>query len=342
MREESIESREVVVRLGPTTRPIQLSSGEVIHYAREALDTMVENARTRFLPQFVEHLHYLPPIGCLTRLRVSETKDEAYLTGVERRLLRGTAGDGALPRRTIAQAGHAEQLAQLADLELQISYEPRNFDPDDAANFEDAPIILGRHDLHADLPPLIWILTFGEGIAVAWASKYFLEAFMKRLGEALGNGLVDWLLQAARRAKRADRANLVECKFETASGVQVLAFCPFDPDSGPHVETLRQGIEPLGDVGLFCGSIERGEQPAEMRQVAFLWDGLRWQLCWWASDEVTFVTNWFRRNAPDPKRFLGRPLGAELEALGYVLYRDPDVNSNDTSERGDSQEPQSP
>ncbi len=40
--------------------------------------------------------------------------------------------------------------------------------------------------------------------------------------------------------------------------------------------------------------------------MAFIWSSKHgWCLAWWASDEASFITGWFRRHAPAPERFLG-------------------------------------
>lgn len=99
---------------------------------------------------------------------------------------------------------------------------------------------------------------------------------------------------------------MVEFRFELESGLAVLAFCPFSPESQVSVTEFRKSLERLGDVAMFAGHSDDGGVPDEMRQAAFIWsltDG--WRLAWWASEESVFTTDWFRRHAPAPERFLG-------------------------------------
>jgi hypothetical protein len=272
-------------------------------------------------------LNYLPPIGRIVEMYVEEddSDGEAYLFARAVAARAGIAGDITLPR--YADEGGAQPQTDSDSAQPQtevgptfsVSYEPRNFSADDVQTIDQtAPIEVGHHALHADLPPLIWALSI-SGIGLGWASKSFFEAFLSKLGDIAGSGLTDWLVRSARHAKAAHRTNLVEVRLETTTGVRVTAICPFAPEIGEEVDRLRVGLAALGDVGIFCRTIDESQQPAEMRAATFLWDGTNWRLAWWASDEGVFTTPWFRQNVPDPEQFLGRPLQVGMEALDAML-----------------------
>jgi hypothetical protein len=97
---------------------------------------------------------------------------------------------------------------------------------------------------------------------------------------------------------------MAEFRFSLESGVDVLAFSPFDPASDGSITALRESLENLSDVAAFV-STAPGRLPKELRQVALLWDRDRWRLAWWASESASYVTPWFQKHAPAPKRFLG-------------------------------------
>jgi hypothetical protein len=307
---------EWVIRMGPSTKVTTLSTGERIRFTREALDSAVESAKGKYLPQSIEHLTFLPPIGRIVDVWVQDEDDASYLYARAEAARAGVAGDITLRQQPCVPSAPVGDVAA----ELILAYEPRNFGEADQTVIEaDAPVPVRHHSMHSHLPPLIWSVLIGG--PVAWASKSFFDAFLRQLGDGLGAALSDWLVRSSRRAKDGHRTNLVECRFSTQAGVNVVAICPFEPESGPQIQQLREGLNALGDVATFCRTVDEGMQPDEMRAATFYWDGSNWRLAWWASDEGVFVTPWFQKNMPDPEQFLGRPLEVGLDALDYMLGR---------------------
>jgi hypothetical protein len=293
--------------LGPSTRRVVLTTGESVQFSRESLERAVTSANSRFIPQPVEHLHYLPPVGRLAESMLIEAGGDVFLAGRELPLAAGTAEDLQLPQ-ALDEDGDEGAQAPVLGFSITFATEPRNFEDADMGGIRaDAPVDLGDIALHSDLPPIIWSFLLSGGAAGGlYGAKLFLNEFMTKVGAASADAFVDWLGGAARKARRADREQMVEFRFELDSGLVVLAFCPFSPASRASLATLRESLERLGDVAVFAGSTEDGGVPPEMRQAAFIWssqDG--WRLAWWASDDASYVTPWFRKHAPDPERFLG-------------------------------------
>jgi len=314
LREDAVEDRlgndrdDVVVR-GLSTRPVKLrGESYVVRFTREALVGMTEQVRSGFVLMNVEHLSYLPPIGRWYQAEVEDDEEgESELVMYGRRLSGYRTPDGVLP-----EASDMTALAPDAVAGVEISLESRNFDRDVWESLsEDAPLPTRSTAAWSSLPPLVWLIT----VPVVWGVGQFAGSFMKRLGERTADGLVILIKKYAPRARDNERESLVEARFEVARGLSVSAFLPFDHRSGTAVAELRDGLDGLGPVAAFAGSMTDDPQP-KIRRVAFFREDGTWRLGWWASTDAVHVTEWFEHNCPDPKRFLGRPV------LG--LSREPD------------------
>ncbi|MEU5727178.1 hypothetical protein ABZ783_35980 [Micromonospora sp. NPDC047738] len=296
--------REWVMRTGVTTRTITLRSGERYSFAREALDDTVRQVESRFIPMAVEHLSYLPPLGRIYRAEVVEDDTgHADLIFRARELHRRRSRD--LTLREIPVDGEPNQ----PDIDLQLSAEPRNFEPADWEELtETAPIQLRHTAAWSELPPLIWILSS----IVTWGVGEFAKAFVARFGENFADRLPSWLVAAGKKAKDSDRHNLLEFRFETSLGILVTAYIPFDPQAADAVEKLRDGLDGLGAVGDFAGYVNQGGGE-DLQLAAFIFDSGEFRLAWWASPDTAYVSPWFERHYPDPTLFLGRPVLAPKE-----------------------------
>ena len=316
---------EYRIKSGMSTRDVQLTSGERVHFSREALDRAAQQVCTGFVPLGVEHLSYLPPRGRLTHGDVETDADgqsELILYGQDLEFLR--AGEMSLHAAVLETAGPLEVFN-----DVTIAAEPRNFSRDDWRDIVAAsPIPVEESVAWSDLPALIWMLS----IPVTWGAVRFAGSFFDRLGAVAADGFLAWIRRAASTAKDPERENLVEIRFNMKDGgPAVLGFAPLDARSDASATALRAAIDQAGPIAEFAGSVAAGQQPPELRQCAFLWDTGKWRLAWWATDEAVFVTPWFSENYPDPQRFLGRPLfPVESDREGEL--HSPEVNSSDDGE----------
>lgn len=285
-----------------STRAVQLTSGEVVSFSREALDRTAQQVSTGLIPIGIEHLGYLPPRGRLTHADVetnAEGHSELVMYGQALRFLR--AGEMSLGAAVLEAIGPVEVLS-----DMTIAAEPRNYSRDDWQEIVAAsPIPVIEKAAWSDLPALIWMLS----IPVTWGAVRFAGSFFDRLGAVAADGFMAWIRRAAAKAKESEREILVEIRFYMKDGgPAVLGFAPLDAQSDTSIAALRAAIDQAGSLAEFAGSVAAGRQPHELRQCAFLWDISKWRLAWWATDEAVFVTPWFSENYPDPQRFLGRPL----------------------------------
>jgi len=290
------------MRVGPTTETVTLSSGERMAFAPELLQETVADFPGRFMAQTVEHLGFLPPIGRITDMWLAERNGHQDLMARGRDLDASEAPDMVAP--DVYEQTTDDSLPELS---LSVGFEPRNFEARDArALTETAPIDVQRKALHADLPPLIWTITLGlGGVGLAGLNEY-LKSFAKVFGEAHANGLLTWLRSSSRRAKQSHRENLLEVSF-TVDDVRVVAYNSFHPDAAESFLYLEESVRKIASLGTPLTMLIDGDQTSP-RLVAFYWHSGRWHLAWWCSDEATHVTRWFKKNAPAPELFLGRPL----------------------------------
>jgi hypothetical protein len=301
--------REFVLRTGASTRVVTLRTGERVAYAREALDGMLRQVGSRFVPLAVEHLTYLPPSGRIHGGEIVEDDDghaELYLHA--RELTADRAADLTLPPVAFRDAEPFDQ--QLGDVEVLAT--ARNFSPADWRAIEaDAPIPLREAEAQSLLPPIHWLIV----VPVVWGITQFAGGFLQRMGQDVAERLVGWIARSAARARDAERENLVQVRFETAGGVAISGFLPLDIGSSAATEELRAGLENLGPVAEFAGAVA-AEGGQELQLAAFFYSDGQWVLGWWASPDRVFVSRWFDRNYPDPSRFLGRPLLEHPEGSG--------------------------
>jgi hypothetical protein len=309
---------EYEIRSGATTRIVTLTTGERVSFTREALEDAAEQVEHIFVPMTTEHLTYLPPLGRIYGAEVVEDEEgERDLVYFARDLPRGLAGD--LRLATTHPDDEADHDGP--DLKVQVGIEPRNFDREVWEDIRrQAPCPVAEQTAWSELPPIVWMIS----VPVVWGATQFAGAFLKRLGEATAEGLVEWITNATKRAKDSQRDALVEVRFKVPKGPVIFGVCPLDAGDDASVVSLEMALNASAALANFAGEVIEGRQPPELRRAAFCWDGLEWRLGWWATNEAVFVTPWFVDNCPDPKRFLGRPL------LG------PDENGP----RGDLNEPQ--
>lgn len=302
--------------IGPTTRPTTLTSGDRIAFTKEALEQAVADINTGFMPMPVEHLSYLPPIGRVAEGELIEADGDFWLAIRDEVLFPGTSPDLTLPEIAAETNGEEDPAAHLS---VALGTEPRNFAETDFAEIrQEAPSDIGSHALHSDLPPLIWSFSVGiTGLGVLGA-KAFVTEFCKQLGTDSATAFVDWLKSASSRAKEIERDQLASFRLETSTGINVLAFCPFNPAADETLTELASAISRITDVAAFTAGGAHNGHAANVRQIAFIWDVGAWHLAWWASDIGSFATPWLQANAPDPGRFLGGHPATLRQLQSYV------------------------
>ena len=287
--------------MGPSTKPTTLNTGETISFTIEALESAAQQIQDGFVPNIVEHLHYLPPVGRVVDAQVVEIEGYSYLAVKSEAFNLGEIDD-----LTVATPSHDGTSGPLS-VRLSFATEPRNFEQEDFTELRaSAPIELGETSMHSALPPLIWTITIAIAPFIIFSAKAFSEAFFEALGAESGAAFVAWLNKASKRARQAERQQLFEFKFGTESGLAVFALCPFSVAGAGAVAELRNALDGIGEAAAFVydGSFPQ-TMSTEARQVALLWHAGAWHLAWWASDSECFVTPWFRENAPNAKDFLG-------------------------------------
>lgn len=297
------EKRRIVAH-GPSTRVVQLTTGERVSFAPEALHDIVRQAREGFIAMNIEHLNMLPPVG-----RWSDGEVKPQDDGEQQVLLYGDMLDQFVASSEFDDPFIPDVDGGLAPdlVDASLGVEARNFDPEtwqEAA----AECPLPVRELHkwSSLPPIEWVVT----IPVAWGAAKFLGSFLERLGAAAGDALVDWLKTTSRRARESERDRYVTLSFDLDDGRQVCGFIPFASDDD-ELETVKAALDSAGTLAEVAGLLNDGTGPSAHR-VAYLFDGSDWKLAWYVTDEGAYCTKYFSDHMPNPERFLGRPLLPEL------------------------------
>jgi hypothetical protein len=293
---------EFVLRGGLSTRPREvIGSGYMERFAKEALVSAVEQVSAGYVRMNVEHLSYLPPIGHWHRAEV-EDDDEGHseLVMYGHYLPFRRASDSVLSDGPSTAEPGPDHISGAT-----IEIEPRNFEPEVWEDLvEEPPLPVRQHAARSVLPPLIWVLS----VPVTWGVTKFMGSFLEKLGDAAGEGLAYWIKNQTARARESSRDSMVEVQFEIAPNLTVSAFIPFNAGTRAAVEELREGLDGLGPVASFAGWMTGDDHPTEVRLVAFFYKDGVWNLGWWSSPDAAYITSWFEKNYPDPKRFLDRPL----------------------------------
>jgi hypothetical protein len=187
---------EYRIKSGMSTRAVQLTSGEMVSFSREALDRAAQQVSSGFIPIGIEHLGYLPPRGRLTRAEVetnAEGHSELVMYGQTLRFLR--AGEMSLGAAVLEAVGPVEVLS-----DVTIAAEPRNYSRNDWQEIVAAsPVPVIEKAAWSDLPALIWMLS----IPVTWGAVRFAGSFFDRLGAVAADGFMAWIKRAAAKAKQS-------------------------------------------------------------------------------------------------------------------------------------------
>lgn len=310
---QGYEKRRIVAH-GPSTRVVELTTGEKVSFAPEALHDIVRQAREGFIPMNIEHLNMLPPVG-----RWSDGEVKLLEDGEQQVLLYGEMLDQYVASVDIEdpfrQTGEGTGSAP-ATIDASVGVEARNFDPEtwrEASSECPLPV----RELHkwSSLPPIEWVLM----VPVAWGASKFLGSFLERLGSAAGEALVGWLKATSRKAREPERDRYVTLSFVLDDGREVLGFIPFAADDDELV-AVTAALDAAGTLAEVAGRLNDGAD-ASAHRVAYAFDGSEWRLVWFVTDDAAYCTKYFADNTPDPERFLGRPLLPELSA-DELPYRD--------------------
>jgi hypothetical protein len=297
--------RRRIVAHGPSTRVVQLTTGERVSFAPEALHDMVRQAREGFIAMSIEHLNMLPPVG-----RWSDGEVKSLEDGEQQVLLYGEMLDQFVVSVEIDDpflpdddaAGPAPDF-----VDMSLAVEARNFDPEtwkEAA--AECPLPVKELHKWSSLPPIEWVVT----VPVVWGAAKFLGSFLERIGEAAGDALVDWLKTTSRKARKPERDRYVTLSFDLEDGRQVFGFVPFAPDDD-ELLAVTAALASAGTLAEVAGRLNEGADRGTHR-VAYLFDGSEWRLAWYVTDGRAYCTKFFSDNMPDPERFLGRPVLPEL------------------------------
>ena len=299
------EEADVVARL-VSTRPTTLVTGERVVFARSALVDMVEQFENRFVSMTVEHLGMFPPIGRWYAAEIVRAEDGADELIARGRYLRRFHPVGADPDPRAAVASVAQHGDPPVDIAIEaLMFEPRNYDRRRLQELlQTAPVKVEEEARWSALPPLEWVLA----IPVVWGATRFLGSFLDTLGRETAVSLTQWLRQLSSAAKDGDRDRILTLRFVLEAGPLILAFIPVPRDADFEGETL-DALDAAGVVAELAGAQSQASILGDLRLAAFIWADQEWHLAWWVGeDDIVRITNWFLANAPDPERFLGRPL----------------------------------
>ena len=80
------------------------------------------------------------------------------------------------------------------------------------------------------------------------------------------------------------------------------------------VEEVMPALEAATPLAELAGAQAESQVMGDLQRAAFIWKDGEWHLAWAVvrGEDTVRVTNWYLVNAPDPARFLGRPLLPEL------------------------------
>ncbi|GAA1602681.1 hypothetical protein GCM10009789_65820 [Kribbella sancticallisti] len=294
-----------IVAHGPSTRVVQLTTGERVSFAPEALEGMVRQARESFIAMNIEHLNMLPPIG-----RWSDGEVKTLEDGEQQLLLYGEFLQQYVAKSEFDDPFRPEVLSEQGAPEIltaSISAEARNFDPEvwrDAV--DESPLPVKETHKWSDLPPLEWVLV----VPVAWGAAKFMGSFLERLGQEAAEAVVAWFKRTSRKARDAGRDRYVTISFELDDDRQVSGFIPFAA-ADDDISYVQAALGSAGMLAEIAGALNEGASPGT-HQITYLWDGSTWQLAWFVNDDGVFLTKYFTEHRPDPERFLGRPMFPEL------------------------------
>lgn len=292
------EETQITVRAA-STRPVQLTTGEHVRFAPEALAGIIEQVRANFIPMNYEHLSLLPPLGRFYDGSIQHTDDghsELLLYGKFLTHYSATGETDDPFRRT--QLAEAPQPTIAPELRA----EPRNFtDADWKFARDSAPLPLRETTKWASLPPLEWLLY----IPVTWAAVRFAGSFFDQLGTQAAQALISWVRDVSRRAKQSNRTRYLTLEFGLPDGRSVMGFLPFDPDDD-HLESVNHGLRSASALAEVAGAQAAGVTQHAHR-IAYLFDGNDWQLAWFVTDDGAFRTKYYDDHAPIIEKYLGSP-----------------------------------
>jgi hypothetical protein len=286
---------------------VQLTTGERVAFTREALEGIVEQVESRFIPMSVEHLSFLPPVGRWHKGEIIQADDgaqELILRGRYLKRLHPVNADPDPWEFLSARTANAPAAPQLIEIE-DVSFASRVFDQEAVESAKlDAPVPVSEEERWSTLPPIEWVIA----IRVVWGMTRFFGSFFDTLGRETAEALVRWLRDLSAAAKDGERDRIVTVRFVLPNETIVYGFIPIAADD-PFDDQLVPALDSAGRVATFAGAQATAEILGDARQAAFLWRDGDWNLAWSVhADDTVRVTNWFLANEPDPTRFLGRPL----------------------------------
>jgi hypothetical protein len=272
---------------------------------------MIRQVRSGFVPLLLEHLEYLPPIGRWTDGYLADTDDgEAELVllgGQLRHLVQGDA-NAADPFRLIDRL---DTTTEIPDTTLSLTFEPRSFGSSAVQEIhESAPVPAREHSKWSELPPLIWTLAISLAAVGSWAAAKFAGAFFEEVGRMSGKAFAEWLGRMWNSAEEPKRDRMLAVQFRLPDDVVVTAYVTVAHDDDDANTHLANALDRLGDVPAFVGLQLDRRVLGDIVQASLFYDG-DWHIGWWTDGQTVHRTRWFEQHAPDPSRFLGRPLLGE-------------------------------
>jgi hypothetical protein len=297
---------DMVAKAG-STRMVQLATGERVAFSREALEGVIEQVESRFIPMTLEHLTFLPPVGRWHSgeiIKAADGADELILRGRYLKRLHPVGADPDPWRFLEARSADAPSSPESIEVE-HVGFTARSFEDAVVERAKaDPPVPVEEDERWSVLPPIELILV----IPVVWGLCRFMGSFLDTLGRETAEALVRWLRNLSAGAKDGERDRIVTLRFALPDETIVYGFIPIAAEDALDVQLLP-ALDAAGHVAALAGAQAAEGILGEAQQTAFLWKDGEWHLAWSAlADDTVRVTNWFIANEPDPTRFLGRPL----------------------------------
>lgn len=284
---------------GGTTRPVVLTTGERVSFAPEALESILGQVRSKFIPMTFEHLSMLPPMGRINDGEIRTADDghqELNLFGIplDHYSANVDIDDPFSPRDV--------EGVPMPSLSASLEAESRNYEKEDwDVAIEDAPLPLKEVSKWSSLPPLEWLIA----VPVTWGAAKYFGSFLTELGKDNAQSLISWIRDKSRRAKEAERKRYVTLALQLDDGRMVLGFLPFDAEDD-ELASVEGGLTEAAYLASVAGA-QRDGVTRRAERIAYVYHDGEWELAWFVTEEGVYRTKFYDEHLPSVGEYLGLP-----------------------------------